>query len=39
MTETLEKPYTGLYQATSLSDLFNRDHFAPANVIELPRGN
>lgn len=37
MTETLEKPYTGLYKATSLSDLFNRHHFAPANVIELPR--
>lgn len=37
MTETLEKPYTGLYKANSLSDLFNRDHFAPANVIELPR--
>lgn len=37
MTEALETPYAGLYRATGLSDLFNRDHFAPANVIELPR--
>lgn len=32
-----EKPYEGMYTADCLSDLFNRDHFAPANVIELPR--